>query len=332
MLCLQRVETAKYHRGFTIIELLVVLAIIGALVALLLPALQAGREAARRTQCKNNLKQIGIAYQNHHSVHGHLPSGGWGWHWVGDPDRGAGKSQPGGWLYQLLPYLEQTARHELGSDNQPNVITDQQKAAAAEATAGSIPVVVCPSRRGSQAYPLVAPPFTPVPGGGQAINADIRELVAKTDYAANAGDRFVGWGTGPTSLTAAESGIGMFDMSESTGISHQLSEMRFRRILDGNSHTYLAGEKYMNPERYLTGDSYGDDHSCLSGDDLDLHRWTFYLPEQDHSGTEDLRRFGSPHLGGCQFVMCDGAVQMVSYEVDEEIHSHRGSRAGASSL
>ena len=96
------------------------IAIIGILVALLLPAIQAAREAARRSQCKNNLKQMSLGCLNHHDVQKHLPTGGWGWYWVGDPDRGYGKKQPGGWIYNTLTFMEEGALHDLGKDNQPD--------------------------------------------------------------------------------------------------------------------------------------------------------------------------------------------------------------------
>src|SRR5258708_2752379 len=95
--------------GFTLVELLVVIAIVGILVGLLLPAVQAAREAARRTQCQNNLKQLSLAMISHHTAHQKFPSGGWGWYLVADADRGTGPQQPGGWNYAILPYLEQEA-------------------------------------------------------------------------------------------------------------------------------------------------------------------------------------------------------------------------------
>ncbi len=101
-------------RAFTLVELLVVIAIIGILIALLLPAIQSAREAARRNECKNNLKQMGLAAQNHVDAIKSFPTGGWGWHWPGDPDRGYKNDQPGGWMYNILPWIEEAQLRNRG--------------------------------------------------------------------------------------------------------------------------------------------------------------------------------------------------------------------------
>src|SRR5262245_44199955 len=111
--CFQRRAMRERVAGLTLIEVLVVVAIIGILIAILLPAVQAARETARRAQCRNNLKQMSLGVLNFESMHASLPSGGWGFSWIGDPDRG-GIDQPGGWFYSILPFIEQQQLADIG--------------------------------------------------------------------------------------------------------------------------------------------------------------------------------------------------------------------------
>src|SRR5450755_3308256 len=106
----------RRSRAFTLVELLVVIAIIGILVALLLPAIQAAQEAARRDQCINHLKQMSLAFMNHESMHKFFPCSGWNAWYLGDPQLGAGRLQPGGWTYQILPFIEEQQVYDLTDD------------------------------------------------------------------------------------------------------------------------------------------------------------------------------------------------------------------------
>src|SRR3990172_9150578 len=149
----------RTHRriAFTVVEMLAVAAIIGTLIALTLPAIQAARESARCAHCKNNLKQLSLAALNHLDVHGHFPTGGWSWYWVGDPDRGFGKDQPGGWFYNILPFCEESAAlHDLAADGQPNDLTRVQRVGSAQVIQSPLAIVNCPTRRRNALYPLVA--------------------------------------------------------------------------------------------------------------------------------------------------------------------------------
>src|SRR5687767_5884988 len=139
--------------AMTLVELLVVIAIIGMLIAMLLPAVQAAREAARSASCKNNLKQQALGVILHHDVQGFYPTGGWGWDWAGDSDRGFGLDQPGAWIFNVLPFIEQEALHDSASDGQPGIITPLQMARAGELCRTPLPVFNCASRRALHAFP-----------------------------------------------------------------------------------------------------------------------------------------------------------------------------------
>ncbi|MDC0934896.1 DUF1559 domain-containing protein [Pirellulales bacterium] len=333
--------------GFTLVELLVVIAIIGVLVALLLPAVQAARESARRTQCINHLKQIGLGWINHEGARGHYPSAGWGHAWWGDPDRGAGVSQPGSWAYHILPYVEQQAVYDLPGDGQPDVITTQQLEGASLSAQAPISIFNCPSRRPSKLY---ATPWRPgsVPSGQHAHNANFTPETARSDYVANAGDIFITWANGgPQPAQGFEGsawGTGAHRrMRESgSGVLHQASEVKLAWITDGTSNTYMVGEKYMNPDHYEDGRDSSDDHSMLCGDDYDMQAWTsgfprpdfidvdnedaYYPPIQDRPGFPGRFNFGSVHSAVWHIVMCDGSVQANSYDINYVVHARSSNR------
>ena len=156
------------QRGFTLVELLAVITIIGILIALLLPAVQAAREAARMTQCQNNLKQLSLGCLQCEQANGFFPTGGWGYDWVGDADRGQGKRQPGGWLFCILPYLEQRQLSALGA----GMPIAQKNAANTWRMGTSFTIMCCPTRRRATAYPKYTGP-TPYLGG-TPINCAVR--------------------------------------------------------------------------------------------------------------------------------------------------------------
>ena len=139
-------------RGFTVVELLMVIVIIGILISLLLPAVQAAREAARRGQCTNNLKQLATGCLNHESAIKTFPTNGWAFAFLGHPDRGPGLRQPGGWVYNILPYIEQDSLFR----GQAALTGTSLQAAAATLMQTPVPLLHCPSRRPAVLYPNLA--------------------------------------------------------------------------------------------------------------------------------------------------------------------------------
>lgn len=304
--------------GFTLVELLVVIAIIGILVALLLPAVQAAREAARRTQCVNNLKQLGIAVATHSDTFRRFPSGGWGPYWVGDPDRGTGKSQPGSWVYNLLAFMEESPLRALGK----GLSDPAKRAAVAEVLSTPIPTLNCPSRRPAIAYPFPS---------SSLWNSDPVEFAARTDYAANGGHNWAGMCCGvidyPDSYETGDN-PSFWRKRIRTGIIYQHSEVTLAQVTDGLSSSYLIGEKSLNPDRYEDGQDIGDNETMYQGDDIDSIRAATraMTPRRDQPGQTTTYGFGSVHPGGLNFVFCDGSVQLVSYDIEGEIHQRLGTR------
>ena len=144
----------RKNAAFTLVELLVVITILGVLMGLLLPAVNSVRESMRRAQCKNNLAQIGKAAQQHLAAQGHFPSSGWGYMWTGDPDHGFGARQPGGWIYNCLPYMGLDMIHDIGKGpDRPG--TPNSIRCLAEAKTAAIPLLICPTRRKPIAYPSI---------------------------------------------------------------------------------------------------------------------------------------------------------------------------------
>jgi prepilin-type N-terminal cleavage/methylation domain-containing protein/prepilin-type processing-associated H-X9-DG protein len=314
----QRDKVAAGRLGFTLVELLVVIAIIGVLMALLTPAVQSAREAARRNNCKNNLKQLGLAAHQHLEKTQRFPTGGWGPRWVGDPERGDGQNQPGGWLYNLLPYLEQEALHQLP------LTSGNARAGRREMVATPLPFMNCPSRRRPIAFTSVTATTTP-------FETDQVVSAARGDYAVNAGDRMFNntcesiASRIPTSYSQADTFL-TWDPAAWTGVSFQRSMIRAAHVIDGLGYTYLFGEKYMRATDYTNAADPGDQESIYTGSNNDNFRVTASQPLQDDPKVLNSCAFGSNHPYGVNFVFCDGSVRVIRYSIAVEVHRYLGNR------
>jgi prepilin-type N-terminal cleavage/methylation domain-containing protein len=332
------------RRGFTLVELLVVITIIAILIALLLPAVQMAREAARRANCSNNLKQLALGCLDHEQANGFLPTGGWGWGWVGDADRAPDWRQPGGWVYNVLPYIDQLPMHDMGLGMTGTAKND----AHAQRQLIPLSTISCPSRRPPAAYPYIA--------GYQQANATYTTTRVRSDYAANAGDSYddptgggpvPGWtphgnsSGGPSNVAQVENPPGEATTNAriyfgkvvkfDNGVVFYGSTIKIADITDGASNTCLVGEKSVNLDYYATGQSGGDNEGAMIGGNADVERWSghwsgntsnmregYYVPIQDTPGTDYWCYFGSAHPESFNMSFCDGTVRPVSYSIDPE--------------
>ena len=349
----RRLKRSK-KTGFTLVELLVVIAIIGVLIALLLPAVQAAREAARRTQCINQLKQIGLATLGHADQKGIFPTGGS----IILPDLetyvvngvAVGAEKMGlSWGYQILPFLEKgTVADAITS---PEVMQ-----------ATIIPEFVCPSRRAPVVIEDILSPdiFVALLDYSAAMPCGYEDYTQETRYvpneAANRTTRLFG-GTGSTYVldvpadelylgviartpykfsSGTPGGRGGSSASGFVKVKNVTQTISFQQIEDGTSNTMMFGEKFIRPDLY-EGGSWGDDRGWTDGWDTDTIRSTCYKPLPDaltgetsndtlYGPETDVVNFGSAHPGAFNTVLADGSVQSVSYDVDPLVFDNFGDR------
>lgn len=321
-------------RGFTLIELLVVIAIIAILIALLLPAVQQAREAARRTQCKNNLKQLGLAFHNYHDVYLTFPPGyinDWGLTYNGTANySGAGSNVQNraqwNWTAMILPYIDQAPAF-----NQLDV-SGRKGVEALDAAAGiavmqtTMPAFRCPSDP--------APDLNT--GRGTQNTAGDTVRVATSNYVAiNTGlrDNSIPGGNGDTdSLTSSH--------VHTKGLFWGDSKVKMRDITDGTSNQMMATERAW---RYRTGGCENRGNAATlfvsrasnqvkfpnRGDSDALTSIGRGLNVESNCANQwrDGSRPSSPHTGGVQFLLADGAVRFISQNINVGLLRNLGERA-----
>lgn len=346
------------RRAVTLVELLVVVAIIGLLVALLLPAIQSARESARRTTCARNVRQLAQACLSHVAMHNTFPSGGWGGGWVGDADRGFGRSQPGGWIYSTLPFMEQTQVWALGAGLTGSAKNDAHR----QRNETLLPCVDCPSRRTGftpNTSPTAVQSWNPTGYLKTYTNASPSMFMMRSDYAITFGrqtgascpyagncqacledgegytSKSVGGSGGPGSIAQGDSAAWQRDFDFCQTLNRRRSPLGSlgigvvgngtlpAAIRDGLSQTYLCGEKWVFSGAYvnvLTFDS-GSAYESSNGRLNGAPQPDFFIGA-NATFTSGWGGFGSAHPGIFLMAFCDGSVRPVSFSVSAATHSN----------
>ncbi|HEX6960277.1 MAG TPA: DUF1559 domain-containing protein, partial [Lacipirellula sp.] len=265
----------KPSRGFTLVELLVVIAIIGVLVALLLPAVQAAREAARRQQCTNNLKQIGLGIENHLSAHTYYPSAGTNSDdfYTSPADAESAGFERFGWGFQLLPYIEQTALYTAAKDLQP--FTELQSGLALVET--PMPTYSCPTRGQRFAEPRAdGVVFALGDYAGVFFGFLLDQGSPSFDYNTPVGQvlKEYGW----------RGIISKAGHRNSSGVYTQWPRVKSKHITDGTSNTIAIMEKAVWSQRYTASSEWSDGWYEIPGWSHNAHQTTMRSVSGDGKG------------------------------------------------
>jgi len=283
------------RKGFTLIELLVVIAIIAVLIALLLPAVQQAREAARRTQCRNHLKQLGLALHNYHDVHSVLPPG-----WIGVTGTTPDVNGPTGWSWgvMLLPHLDQGPLF-----NKFDLKVEVAHANNNTWRATPLSVFRCPSDTGDATWTVddLDPPVT----------------LSTSNYVASFGsDELHG-----CEIPSGSSGsLIVGGQCRSNGTFFHNSRIRFADVSDGLSNTIVMGERTTRIE-------YSTWTGVIPGTDDAFARILGVADHPPNGLHAHLDDFSSMHVGGANYLLGDGGVRFVSENIDVGIYRALHTRA-----